>query len=171
MAKGNEIEGKWLNPEHWLERVVESNRIRQGYVAQDPNGNVVRLRQMGDFFFQTVKGSPTGPGEKPEEEKRIDEDFFDAFWQFTRGRRLEKVRHIVPMVGYVLLGEAIDLVAEVDVFEGELAGLVMVEVEVPTSEHLADLRANKPVWFGQDVTDDTRYGNSWLASNGIPLEG
>lgn len=169
MAKTkDEIEGKWLNPEGYVERIVRSYTIRQGYIAQDANGTVVRLRQRDDEYFQTVKGRPLSPGSKPERERQVDQDFFEEFWDFTEGRRVEKVRHIVPILGQKLLGETMDLTAEIDVFGGRHEGLVMVEVEVPTAEHLTDLRANKPDWFGLDVTDDMRYGNNWIASNGIP---
>jgi hypothetical protein len=59
----------------------------------------------------------------------------------TEGRRVAKVRSVVP------LGEHR---AEVDVFEGALDGLAIVEVEFPSSE-AADA-FEPPAWFGEEVT-------------------
>ena len=47
---------------------------------------------------------------------------FDALWPLTAGRQVLKTRYFVP------LG---DLTVEVDVYEGDLDGLVTAEVEFP----------------------------------------
>ena len=52
-----------------------------------------------------------------------------------------------------------DLCWEVDVFEGDNAGLVLAELEVPTS----DFSFSRPEWVGEDVTNDDRFGNGSLA--------
>lgn len=172
---GREIEGKWLDPVGWHDRAIRLQRIQQGYLALDPNGNSTRLRYIsGVGASLATKGKPTSPGNKPEADDPVSDQLYLAHWPFTEGRRIKKTRYIVPMIGCLLLGEVIDLIAEVDVFESlpeggaSLEGLVMVEVEVPSPEHLADLRANKPDWFGDDVTEDPRYSNVSLAVNGMP---
>ena len=78
----------------------------------------------------------------------------------TEGRRVVKTRHEVP------LG---DLVAEVDVYAGDLDGLLTAEVEFP--DEAAARAFVAPEWLGRDVTDDTRYGNRVLAVDGIPPSG
>lgn len=51
--------------------------------------------------------------------------------------------------------------AELDVFSGTLAGLVLVEVEF--SSDRAMVAFDPPGWFGTEVTDDRRYSNAALA--------
>ena len=48
-----------------------------------------------------------------------------------------------------------------DVFQGELAPLVLVEVEFPSEE--AALSFTPPSWFGEDVTFTSAYHNSTLS--------
>jgi CYTH domain-containing protein len=59
-----------------------------------------------------------------------------------------------------------DHVAELDLFDGGLAGFRLVEVEFPSVE--ASRVFTPPDWFGAEVTEDKRYKNKWLAVNGIP---
>ncbi len=165
-----EIEGKWLASNFQPGFADIERRIRQGYVALDPNGTNVRVRQDGAHFTMTTKNS-SRKGVKTELELGIEADTFEEYWALTEGRRVEKIRYRVPLIGHVALGgvAADSLVAEVDVFGGEaLAGLVMVEVETPTLEVLQAVRSQPASWFGLDVTDDPRYTNAWLAANGLP---
>ena len=59
-----------------------------------------------------------------EEEIALDPAAFDRLWPLTEGRRVVKTRHAVTVAG--------GLVIEVDVYSGDLAGLVVAEVEFPT---------------------------------------
>jgi len=68
-------------------------------------------------------------------------------------RTLRKVRHLVPLEGGLLAG--------VDVFAGQLDGLVLVEVDLGESGELAD---PVPHWFGREVTDDESFTGGTLAS-------
>jgi len=130
--------------------------VRQGYLAVEPGGGEVRVRQIGDATVLTVK---RGEGRtRVEEEVPIEAGAFERLWPLTEGRRVEKVRHLVPA------GDG--LVLEVDVYEGDLAGLVVAEVEFP-SEAVADAWA-PPAWLGAEVTADERYKNHRLASDGVP---
>lgn len=132
-----------------------ASAIRQGYVAIAADGGEVRVRDRAGDCFLTVKH---GKGVVREEhETEISRELFEALWPATEGRRVEKRRLLVP------LG---DLVAEVDVFDGALSGLVVVEVEFPTAESAASFAA--PDWFGADVSTDHRYKNQSLALHGIP---
>jgi adenylate cyclase len=47
---------------------------------------------------------------------------------------------------------------EVDVFEGENAGLIIAEVELAHEQQALDL----PPWVGREITQDERYYNSRL---------
>ena len=130
--------------------------VRQGYLAVEPGGGEVRVRQIGDATVLTVK---RGEGRtRIEEEVPIEAAAFERLWPLTEGRRVEKVRHLVPA------GDA--LVLEVDVYEGDLAGLVVAEVEFP-SEAVADAWA-PPAWLCAEVTADERYKNHRLATDCVP---
>jgi CYTH domain-containing protein len=130
--------------------------VRQGYLAIEPDGAEVRVRRIGDATVLTVKRG-TGRS-RVEEEVAIDAAAFDRLWPLTEGRRVEKVRHLVPAGAGLLL--------EVDVYEGALAGLVVAEVEFP-SEAAADAWT-PPAWLGAEVTADERYKNHRLALDGAP---
>ena len=54
----------------------------------------------------------------------------------------------------------------IDVFEGELAGLVLAETEFPSEK---EMRAHPlPDFAVRDVSDDVRYTGGWLVANGLP---
>jgi adenylate cyclase len=130
--------------------------VRQGYLAVEAGGGEVRVRQIGDATVLTVKRG--GGRTRAEEEIPLEPDAFARLWPLTEGRRVEKVRHLVPA------GDG--LVLELDVYEGDLAGLVVAEVEFP-SEATADAWA-PPAWLGAEITADERYKNHRLATEGMP---
>lgn len=133
-----------------------SSRIRQGYVAIAADGGEVRVRDRDGECTLTVKH---GTGVVREEhETVVSADLFEALWPATDGRRVEKRRLLVP------LGDG--LTAEVDVFEGALAGLVVAEVEFASLEQ-AEAFAPPP-WLGPEVSEDARYKNQSLALHGPP---
>jgi adenylate cyclase len=47
----------------------------------------------------------------------------------------------------------------VDVFHAENQGLVLAEIEVPTSDKSFDV----PSWIGEEVTEESRYSNVMLS--------
>jgi adenylate cyclase len=152
-----EIERKFLvdAPPADLDR-HPSSAIEQGYLAIEPGGVEVRVRRRGATAVLTAKA---GTGRtRAEEEVAIDADAFERLWPLTEGRRVEKVRHLIPLDGGLTL--------ELDVYGGDLAGLVVAEVEFP-DEATADAFA-PPAWLGADVTDDERYKNHRLAVDGRP---
>ena len=69
-----------------------------------------------------------------------------------------KTRYFVPLED--------GLTAEIDLYDGELEGLVTAEVEFPDEE--TALAYPAPDWLGEDVTGDKRYANRTLATDGIP---
>ncbi len=150
-----EIERKFLVARLPPELPEGGRAIAQGYVAVAGDRSEVRVRSIGDEHRLTVKA---GEGEVREEaEIAISRALFDALWPLTEGRRVEKVRREVALDG---------LTAELDVFGGELAGLLIVEVEFPS---VAAAEAfSLPAWFGEEVTDDRAYRNQSLAQHGLP---
>jgi adenylate cyclase len=130
--------------------------LRQGYLAGE--GDVeTRIRIAPDEAWFTVKA---GRGvARVEVELAVDLAEAEALWPHTVGRRLEKVRHKVPVTGGV---------ADVDRYGGELAGLWTVEVEFATEADAAAFEP--PVWFGPELTDAPGWGNGALARHGRPAE-
>jgi adenylate cyclase len=148
-----EIERKWVldAPPDGLED-REHDRVEQGYVALDDHAEV-RVRRKGAKHTLTIKSEPGLT--RVEEELEIDADRFASLWALTEGRRVVKTRHLVP------LGE---LTVEVDVYAGDLDGLVTAEVEFASEEAAAAFAP--PAWLGREVTGDPRYANRALAVSG-----
>ncbi|WP_419661134.1 adenylate cyclase [Desulfosarcina variabilis str. Montpellier] len=155
---GIEIERKFL-VKH-LPDAIDSyphTTIRQGYLIATDTGIELRVRQKAGRCFQTIK---MGEGlSRTEIEIDLSQDQFDCLWPHTSGCRVSKIRY------KVLVGE---YTAELDRFDGDLAGLEMVEVEFSSVE--ASQQFAPPEWFGAEVTEDKRYKNKWLAKNGKPGE-
>ena len=153
-----EIERKFLAASVPGEQdLAPGRRLRQGYLAED--GAVeVRLRRTGDAAALSVKA---GAGlRRTEVEAPISAEDAEALWAHTEGRRLEKVRYEVVLDG--------GLVAEVDRYEGDLDGLVTVEVEFASEADAA--RFEPPAWFGRELTGAPGWSNAALARHGRPAE-
>lgn len=145
----------------------EGRRLRQGYLAED-NGVELRVR------ITSPAGGPTGGlGAGAEEatltvkaggglsrtevEASIPAVEAEQLWPHTLGRRIEKIRHRVPLGANT---------AEVDVFEGALSGLVVVEVEFESEGAAGEFAP--PAWFGRELTGRPEWSNSSLARRGLP---
>jgi len=150
-----EIERKFLVGERPLDLAsAPSAHLRQGYLLIAPEGSA-RLRDADGARTLTVK---SGSGlVRSEHEIAITRDQFEALWPATKGRRLEKRRYQLP---------AEELTFEIDVFEGDLGGLELVEVEFETETDAAAFIP--PPWFGTEVTDDPAYTNASLSARGLP---
>jgi CYTH domain-containing protein/CHAD domain-containing protein len=129
--------------------------FRQGYLASGPYRSV-RVRDAGsEGCTLTVKVG--GGAERTELDLPIQRGEFDAAWPHTEGQRLEKTRQRIPYGGHVI---------ELDVFGGDLDGLVLAEVEFDSVAAMESFEP--PTWFGRDVTDDDGYTNASLALHGRP---
>lgn len=73
-----------------------------------------------------------------------------------RGRLVEKTRYRI---------EHHDQVWEVDEFHGDNEGLALAEVELEDAAQEIDV----PDWVGEEVTDDPRFFNAYLAENPYAL--
>ncbi len=133
----------------------EHKAIQQGYLAIDPNGTEVRVRDKGGKHTMTVKSK--GDLTRGERESPISSEQFDIFWPATEGRRVEKTRYTIPHQGHTI---------ELDIYEGNLQGLVTAEVEFGDWHDADDF--TPPEWFSGEVTYDDRFKNQQLAQFGIP---
>lgn len=116
----------------------------QGYLCTSP---VVRARREGNDYVLTYKGG--GKMVREEYNLPLTEEAFNHLITKADGRIIEKTRYFIPFKSYTI---------ELDVFKGDLAPLIMAEVEFPSVEEA--LAFEKPDWFFEDVTDDPRYHNS-----------
>jgi adenylate cyclase len=133
---------------------ADADPIEQGYLAIGAEGEV-RLRRKAERTLLTVKrGAGLSRGEA---EVEVSREQFDALWPLTEGRRLRKRRHVIPHDG---------LEIEVDVFEEELEGLIIAEVEFDSEEQARSFEP--PAWLGDEVTGEERFLNESLAVDGAP---
>jgi CYTH domain-containing protein len=151
-----EIERKFLVREVPPSAAAAAVPLRQGYLSVGSDAEV-RVRDAGGSATLTVKSG--GGMVRSETEIPISQEQFDALWPATQGRRIEKRRSCTLLGG---------LSAEVDVYEGELQGLEVVEVEFTSVEAASEFVA--PEWFGREVTGDAAYKNASLAIAGRPKD-
>ena len=143
------VERKYLIdtlPDH-LEQ-YECRQIKQGYLNTDP---VVRIRKSNDKYTLTYKGA--GLMCREEYNLPLNSESFAHLKKKIDGILIEKKRYLIPLTE--------KLTIELDVFEGELAPLVLAEVEFETKEEAE--RFVPPAWFGEDVTFSSKYHNSTLS--------
>ena len=115
----------------------------------------MRLRKIGERYFETYKGS--GRLQRTELEIELSGDQFSTLWPRTEGRRIEKIRYQIREAGQKI---------ELNVFRGNLEGLVLAEIEFPSREKSGEFEP--PNWLGEEVTEDSRYKNQNLAQKGTP---
>jgi adenylate cyclase len=153
---GTEIERKWLVPT-FPDALsdVTSEPIEQGYLVIGADGSEVRLRRKSGRPVLTVKSA--GTLSRSETEIDLSEAQYTALWPATEGRRVSKHRY------------RLDGGIDVDVYDGDLTGLIVAELEFASLAAAAAFEA--PEWFGEDVTEDRAYKNQRLALEGVPAHG
>lgn len=152
-----EIERKFLvdNITNCLSEATASFSIFQGYLSNDP-ARTVRLRIRNKRAFLTVKGASSLDGTtRVEWEKEISKEDAEALLPLCLPGSIQKTRYLVPYKQYLF---------EVDIFEKDLEGLAIAEIELKNANQEIEL----PDWIGKEVTGDKRYYNSYLAIHGIP---
>ena len=146
-----EIERKFLVKKENLPENLEQypcKVIEQGYLCTEP---VVRIRKSNDNYYLTYKSK--GLLAREEYNLPLTQEGYEHMLPKIDGRLIEKSRYLIPLDG--------KLTAELDIFEGDLAPLIIVEVEFDSLD-----AANSfipPEWFGEDVTESRKYHNSNLA--------
>jgi CYTH domain-containing protein len=134
----------------------DAARLEQGYLAITDEVEVRVRRKDGAGAVVTIKSAPGLS--RTEEELPLEPDAFERLWPLTAGRRVVKVRHTRE--------DAPGVVLELDVYEGDLEGLMTLEVEFADED--AARAWEPPPWAGRDVTGDKAYANQSLAVHGRP---
>lgn len=147
-----EIERKFLVVgDAWRSQVESESRILQGYLANSPEVTV-RARVKGDRAFLTIKGATEGLARREYEYPIPVADAEEMLRNLAVLPPIDKVRYRVREGGHVW---------DLDVFAGENAGLVMAEVELAAEDEVFA----RPAWAGEEVSDDPRYFNVYLAEH------
>ena len=143
-----EIERKFLVDLGLLGPLQAGVEMRQAYISSGENA-VVRVRLAGDEAWLTLKGRNTGAVRSEFEYPIPAQDARQMIEEFCGGRVISKTRYLREHGNYLW---------EIDVFEGDNAGLVVAEVELADADEQPPL----PDWVGLEVTADARYFNNNL---------
>ena len=146
-----EIEKKYLVDLFKIPFPLDSFDVRlieQGYLCTEP---VIRIRRDNDKYELTYKSK--GLMTREEYNMPLTEDSYRHLISKIDGRLIQKKRYMIPSKN--------NLMIELDVFEGDLAPLVLAEIEFPDEETADNFTA--PEWFGDDVTFSGKYHNNNLS--------
>ncbi len=148
-----EIERKFLIiSDAFKSDVLRQNHIAQGYLSSVPD-RAVRVRIKGEKGYLTIKGKTNESGlSRFEWEKEIPVAEAKELLQLCEKGVIEKTRYEIQVGQHIF---------EVDVFHGENEGLIIAEVELESET----THFEKPLWLGQEVTQDPRYYNSYLSQH------
>lgn len=145
-----EIERRFLVADDgWRKQALKGSRIRQGYIAIGEMASV-RVRIRGKSKATLTIKSRVSERRRLEFEYEISCKDAVALLALCRGSIIEKVRYRV---------RDRDLTWEIDVFEGQNAGLIVAEAELRHEKQSLRL----PEWVGQEITSQDRYSNASLA--------
>ena len=122
--------------------------LEQGYLNTKP---VVRIRRDNEKYELTYKSG--GLMSRQEYNLPLDQASYEHLLTKIDGRLIKKKRYMIPLSSA--------LTAELDIFEEDLAPLMLVEVEFQTEDDANAFSA--PDWFGEDVTFSGKYHNSYLS--------
>jgi len=148
-----EIERKFLvSSNAFKDEAFAQNRIKQGYLSSVPE-RTVRVRIKGEKGYLTIKGISNESGlSRFEWEKEIPVGEAEKLLLLCETGVIDKTRFEIKTGNHIF---------EVDEFYGENEGLVMAEIELKSESETFE----KPIWLGQEVTNDKRYYNSYLSNN------
>jgi Uncharacterized protein conserved in bacteria len=122
--------------------------IEQSYLCTEP---VLRIRRENEEYIFTYKSK--GFLMREEHNLPLTKEAYLQLKAKIEGRIIKKKRYLIPLDN--------ELVAEVDIFEGDLAPLTLVEVEFTDEKSANSFIA--PKWFGKEVTNEDTYQNSVLS--------
>lgn len=123
-------------------------KIEQAYLNTEP---VIRIRKQDDEYVLTYKGG--GMMAREEYNLPLNEKSYHHLLEKADGNVITKTRYLIPIHD--------GLIAELDIFEGRFSDITIVEVEFSSVEEANSFVP--PEWFGEDVTLDGRYHNSYLS--------
>ncbi len=154
-----EIERKFLVNEKIIPEIIKGAKleeIEQAYIQVGETEKRIRKNNQ-DYFFTVKKGDGLSREEKTTTMAQNEYDYFMN--KLVIGNVILKNRYKINLKN--------ELIAELDIFEGDLKGLLIVEVEFESEEHAKNFVP--PQWFGKEVTNSHEFKNQSLAMEGNPL--
>ncbi len=146
-----EIERKFrVANDDWRAMATSSSSLKQGYLSSSAEATV-RVRLEDNLGTLTIKSKTKGIT-RNEFEYAIPAQEAKELLMLCSGPLIEKIRYRIPQENHTW---------EIDVFEGDNDGLIIAEIELTSDE---DYFA-KPQWLGEEVSGDSRYYNSNLATH------
>ncbi|MFY9282140.1 MAG: CYTH domain-containing protein [Bacteroidia bacterium] len=146
-----EIERKFrVANDDWRAMTSSSSSLKQGYLSSSAEATV-RVRLEDNLGTLTIKSKTKGIT-RNEFEYAIPAQEAKELLIICSRPLIEKTRYRIPQENHTW---------EIDVFEGDNDGLIIAEIEL-TSE---DDYFVKPQWLGEEVSGDSRYYNSNLATH------
>lgn len=152
-----EIERKFLiSQENLPQNLVSypSKKIQQGYLCTDP---VVRIRRSNDSYYLTYKSK--GLMCREEYNLPLTQEAYEHLKPKADGVIISKTRYVIPEKG--------GLTIELDIFDAPYQGLFLAEVEFSSEEEA--ISYTPPAWFGEEVTNSSKYHNSTLSKGNCRL--
>lgn len=129
--------------------------LEQCYLCTSPT---LRIRRKNDDYILTYKSrvQPSSPDARlnvsEEVELPLTRESYEHLREKMDGKRITKTRYHIPYQKYRI---------ELDVFHGDYEGFYLAEVEFASEEESGGFVP--PEWFGEDVSGDYHYTNSYLA--------
>jgi CYTH domain-containing protein len=126
--------------------ISEGNRTLRIRIIDDKDGKHARLTlKLG------IDGSTMS---RHEFEYEIPLAEGEELMALANGKKISKTRYEVPRGDHVW---------EIDVYDGNLDGLIVAEVEMKTE----DASPEMPSWLGRELTGDRRFSNQALAEGSL----
>ncbi|MDR9436924.1 MAG: CYTH domain-containing protein [Thiohalophilus sp.] len=147
-----EIERKFLvTSDRWREQADAGQHLAQGYLIGAREASV-RVRIEGERANLNIKSATLGIHRQEYEYPIPLADAREMLDTLCEKPVIEKTRYHVEHAGHTW---------EVDVFEGENAGLVVAEIELASESETFE----QPDWLGEEVSADPRYYNVSLVKH------
>lgn len=149
---GIEIERKFLVIDDRFKKDARHHEVlRQGYLGKMGRASV-RIRREGDLAYLNIKSAQLGISRREYEYPVPVHEAEEMLRDLCEGAIISKTRYHVPCGRHVF---------EVDVFDGDNQGLVVAEIELTHEDEIF----TRPVWLGEEVSDDPRYYNVALVAH------
>jgi len=149
-------------------------RIEEGFLAIEPGefGAEVRIERhhlgsVRECYMTRKKGDDV---RRRKRTISIPGITFQELWPSCGQKKIFKMRYTVALPAQTIRDEEGEpqekvFTAQVDIYEGALRGLVIVEVEF--TERAEAHYFKPPAWFGQEVSRDRKYREKNLARHGL----
>ena len=149
---GIEIERKFLvTNDSWRQTASAGIPIKQGYLVGGKEASV-RVRLQGDKANLNIKSATLGVRRQEFEYAIPMTEAEINLTTLCQRPIIEKTRFLVSYANKQW---------EIDVFEGDNAGLIVAELEL----HDETEQYERPPWLGEEVSNDPRYYNTCLCQH------